>query len=105
MNSITTPDTALKKAFKTETFVISTAATVEKPSVYFLFLINICKISASCTSQKDLKKNKNKKQAKITYLLNLLFPLFLWVRNMKAHLPTFRKLSINFIKEFLHLPH
>mgnify|MGYP001858925137 CR=1 FL=1 len=37
--------------------------------------------------------------------MNSLFPLFLWVRNMKAHLPTFRKLSINFIKEFLHLPH
>lgn len=105
-NSITTPDTALKKAFKTETFVISTAATVEKPSVYFLFLRNICKISASCTSQKDLKKIKIKNnKAKITYLLNSLFPLFLWVRNMKAHLPTFRKLSINFIKEFLHLPH
>lgn len=37
MNSITTPDTALKKAFKTETFVISTAATVEKTFSIFSF--------------------------------------------------------------------
>lgn len=92
-----TPGIFLKKAFKMETSVTSTAAAVEKPPVYsrnlqklsFLILLNICNFSSFFLYLPYLSK-----YFYFIFLLSywiMLFHPFLGVMNVKVWLPMLRK--------------